>query len=241
MKIKILFFLVIALQSCSPNGYKKEYDFRLPDTSTIPDKSPIILTMVNASYFKYDEKDKFDHEFVRMDWCKLGENKICEEVVNFNPFTKNKFNDMRNSYVVKPGFYYLDEMNQSGGLAKKIALMPVAFVLGSILGPSAGSLLDNKVDFYTSKSGWNKKLSVPNFASFKAEAGEIVYIGDLYFTFTTQKYWVDGKVNLEVKDNYDDAVKFFHYKHPEYKDKPVIKRLAKPGILLDNYDAGFFW
>ena len=98
-----------------------------------------------------------------------------------------------------------------------------------------------KANFNNSVSGWNKSLNAPNFASFETNAGEIVYIGDLNFTFEKQKYWIRGKVNLEVDDHYDDAVKYFYAAHPEFKNKKVIKRLVQPGVLLDNYDAGIFW
>jgi hypothetical protein len=82
---------------------------------------------------------------------------------------------------------------------------------------------------------------MPNFASFEAKSGEIVYIGDIRFTFTKQKYWLKGKIDLEIKDKYSDAVKFFVEEYPEFKGKKIIKRLIQSGKLLNDYDAGFFW
>ena len=151
------------------------------------------------------------------------------------------------SYLTDPGYYYLNRIwfpyppsNISGN---NLENNKKTFVYG-IPDSQNNGIFDsdsNATLKISSKAGWNKKLNAPNFASFETNPGEIVYIGDLFFTFTKQKYWVKGKINLEVEDNYDEAVKYFHSQYPEYKDKPVIKRLAQPGVLLDNYDAGIFW
>lgn len=79
------------------------------------------------------------------------------------------------------------------------------------------------------------------FASFEIKSGEVVYIGDLYFTFTKQRFWIKGKMDLEVKDSYQNAVSYFRSSYPQFKDKTVIKRLAQPGVSLNKHLVGTFW
>ena len=148
------------------------------------------------------------------------------------------------SYVTAPGYYYLNRIwfpYPPGNIEGRAAGKSLVYGASDAQIYAKFDSDSNATLKISSKAGWNKKLNAPNFASFETNPGEIVYIGDLFFTFTKQKYWVKGKINLEVKDNYDQAVSYFRTQYPEYKDKPVIKRLAKPGVLLDNYDAGIFW
>lgn len=244
MKNLIKFILILFLfQSCSSSdGYKENRDFRISKRVPVENKSAIILTVINAEYFMYNDKRRFDSDLNEINWCKHDENNKCKTVLYFNPYTEKKFYDLYSVYVVDPGFYYLDELKQSPSHYLRTTLtIPPAFILGAIIGSGAGNLFPTEIPNFSSNSGWNKKLNAPNFASFETNPNEIVYIGDLYFTFTKQKYWIKGKINLEVQDHYDEAVKYFRTTYPEYKNKPVIKRLAKPGVLLDNYDAGMFW
>ena len=242
--MKKLIILLFLIQACSADGYDKSLDFRLSNKQSKSSESAIILTMVNAEYFNDGEiKRRFDTDFNEINWCEYDDKVKCKEILYFNPYTKKKFYDLYNFYVVDPGLYYANQFKQSPTHnATALFTVPTAFVLAAILGPSAGGFFPVQIPNFTSyKSGWNKKLNAPNFASFEAKAREIVYIGDLFFTFTKQQRWIKGKINLEVQDNYDQAVSYFRTQYPEYKDKPVIKRLAKPGVLLDDYDAGIFW
>jgi hypothetical protein len=173
-----------------------------------------------------------------MNWCKEEEHKKCKEIIYFNPNTKKKFSDQYGYYNIKSGKYYLGKIKERPDYTDNLLLLPFKFAIDVF---SHGSFAES--NFNTSSSNWNKKLNIPNFASFEAKTGEIIYIGDLYFTFTKQKFWMKGKANLEVKDNYNKAVKIFRGKHPEFKNKPIIKKLAKAGYLFENdkYDDGIFW
>jgi hypothetical protein len=235
--------LTLYSQACSSDGYRVDKEFRLSKKPYDENNGSILITRAETKSVRYDGK-VFDRNFNKMNWCRNEEKNRCKDVLYFNPYTKLKFrNDSRSDanydlYSIKSGFYYLDEVEQFRGYLEDWYWLPIIVPLGII---SFGATVRREGNFNASPSGWNKKLNAPNFVSFETKPGEVVYIGDLYFTFTRQKYWVKGKINLEIKDNYDEAVKYFREKFPEYKDKPVIKRLAQPGVLLDNYDAGVFW
>ncbi len=226
-----IILLLITVQSCS-EGYKKERDFRLGIKSFDATKS-IVIMKTSASYEKQDGK-AFDSNFTEMNWCKKEEEKKCLEIFYQSPYVIKKFYGQHNYYSINPGYYYLNEIKQQKNHPEHLLLFPFLIYSGGV-----DSNL--KPNFNNSLSGWNKKLKSPNFASFETNAEEIVYIGDLYFTFTKQKYWIRGKIKLYVEDNYSDAVKYFYEEHPEFKGKKVVKRLVQPGVLLDNYDAGIFW
>jgi hypothetical protein len=231
---KILTLLIITfLQSCIGDGYQIDRDFRLNVKQFDQNKS-IIITKTNVTQKSFDEK-VLNTGFTEMNWCKYDEKIKCKEVFYLSPYTQKKFDDHYHYYLTNAGMYYLDEVKELRNHPEYLIILPAFVLIGGGGGTPFGP------NFNTSKSGWDKKLNAPNFASFEAKPNEIVYIGDLFFTFVHQKYWVKGKINLEVEDNYDEAVKYFHSQHPEYKDKPVVKRLVKPGVLLDNYDAGIFW
>ena len=237
MKKLIIILFLAFLQSCSSDGYVKNRDFRLSDNSKTRYGTAIIITGNNTEFISTGAiASRFDHGFTEMNWCKDEEQKNCKEIFYSSPYTKKKFYGQRNYYSIESGTYYLDEIKEMPNYTDNLLLLPFKFLVDA---GTYGAFV--KPNFNTSPSGWNKKLNAPNFASFETNPGEIVYIGDLFFTFTKQKYWVKGKINLEVKDNYDQAVIYFRTQYPEYKDKPVIKRLAKPGVLLDDYDAGIFW
>ncbi len=165
-----------------------------------------------------------------MNWCRIDKEKRCAEIFYLNPYTKKKLYNQYNYYSVSPGVYYLDRIRE-----KNPSFFTDFVLAASLIAPKP------KPNFTTSGSGFNKKTNSTNFASFEIKSGEIVYIGDLHFTITKQKYWVKGKIELEVEDNYDMAVNPFREKSPEFKNKSVIKRLARPGTLLNNFDAGIFW
>jgi hypothetical protein len=231
---KALLLLLIILQSCSSDGYLKSRDFRLSEGADFQGDSAIILTRSNAQSIL--SSSKYGSGFTEMNWCKDEENKECKEIFYSSPYSKKKFCDQYTYYKLGAGRYYLDKIKEMPNYTDNILLLPFKF-LGDV--GTYGAFI--KPNFNTSPSGWNEKLNSSNFASFETKPGEIVYIGDLYFTFTKQKYWIRGKITLEVQDNYNDAVTYFRVKHPEFKNKPVVKRLVQPGVLLDNFDAGIFW
>ncbi|MCE3254508.1 MAG: hypothetical protein K0R25_2 [Rickettsiaceae bacterium] len=242
MRKLIIILFIAVLQSCSSDGYRIDVDSRLSKKINSESDNVILITRAETKSINYEGKI-FDRNFNKMNWCTGDNKKRCKDILYFNPYTKIKFrSDYRSDfdydfYVTKPGYYYLNQVEQLRGYREDWYLIPTV-ILSKFF--AYGVPLKNIPNF-NSSSGWNKKLDAPNFASFEAKAGEIVYIGDLFFTFTKQKYWMKGKVNLEIEDSYDEAVRYFRAQYPEYKDKPVIKRLAKPGVLLDNYDAGIFW
>lgn len=240
MKKLITILFLTFLQSCS-EGYIESHDLRLLNNSQIKD-SAIVLTKISAKSISTGAiSNKFGYGFTQMNWCKDDEKKQCKENVYFNPYTRKKINNEFGYYAINPGKYYLDEIKEQRNHPENFILFPIDLIISALVrhGTTIFTNVDN--NFNTSLSGWNTKLKAPNFASFEVSAGEIVYIGDLHFTFTKQKYWSKGKIDLEVQDNYDKAVKYFRSSYPEYKDRHVIKRLASPGVFLDNYDAGFFW
>ena len=62
------------------------------------------------------------------------------------------------------------------------------------------------------------------YASFATNPNEIVYIGDLAFT----------ENGLEYLDSYEEAKQWFYKEYPQFKDKPVIKRIATLGPYAKN-------
>lgn len=231
MKRILITALLFLLQSCS-DGYRKERDFRL-STKSFDAGQSIIITKTNASYELHNGKS-FDTNFTEMNWCKNEERKKCSEIFYQSPYVVKKFFGQYNYYSVSPGDYYLNEIKQQRNHPEYFAIFPLLIYIGGV-----GD--DIKGNFNNSASGWNTKLNSPNFVSFEAKPDEIVYIGDLDFTFTKQHYWIKGKVKLVVQDNYDEALKYFYEAHPEFKNKKVVKRLAQPGVLLNSFDAGIFW
>ncbi len=229
---KLTLALLLIIQSCS-SGYNKNRDFRL-DVKPFDKGDSITITKISATYESY-KNEAFDTEFTEMNWCKDEITKKCSDVFYLNPYSRKKFHSQYSFYSTNPGFYYLNEIKEFNNHPERWLLLPIAAFMG---GGSAAGIHPN---FNNSISGWNTKLNSSNFVSFEAKPDEIVYIGDLYFTFTKQKYWIRGKINLKIEDRYDEAVAYFRAKYPEYKNRPVIKRLAQPGVLLDNFDAGIFW
>jgi len=228
---KVLLLVAFFLTNSCSDGYRKERDFRIINRNFDQKENSIIIVKTAANY---EHRGKsFDSGFTEMNWCKDEQNKKCSEIFYQNPYSNKKFYSQHNYYIIDSGSYYLNKIKQERNHPEYFVLFPIIAYSGSV-----GSVRGN---FNTSPSGWNKNLNSPNFASFETNPGEIVYIGDLYFTFTKQKYWIRGKINLEVQDNYKEAVKYFYEKHPEFKNKPVVKRLTKSGVLLDNFDAGIFW
>lgn len=228
--MKKIFLLLLILQSCSSDGYIKSRDFRLLKAEKLVVGSSIIITRVNTRSIKQESG------FTEMNWCHYEDEKKCEKTLYFSPFSKKKFHDQYVYYKADAGKYYLDKIKEMPNYTDNILILPFKFLADV---GTYGAFV--KPNFNTSPSGWSEKFNSPNFASFETKSEEIVYIGDLNFTFTKQKYWIRGKINLEIEDNYDEAVKYFKEKFPEYKNKTVIKRLAKPGVLLDDFDAGIFW
>jgi hypothetical protein len=239
----LIITLVFCTQACSSDGYNLDKEFRLSKESSMGINDAILITRAETKSVKHDGK-VFDRNFNKMNWCRTEEKKRCKDILYFNPYTKIKFRSDNRSdfnydfYLVKPGSYYLNDIKQFRGYIEDWYTLPIVVPVGIL---TFGATLRKTPNFNTSTSGWNRSKNAPNFVSFEINPGEIVYIGDLDFTFTKQKYWFKGKVNLEIQDNYKEAVSYFHSEYPEYKDKPVIKRLAKPGILLDDYSAGTFW
>lgn len=234
IKSSLIITLLFITQACTFSGYKAEHDFTLHSNNEYKDNGNSIIIAGINTYF-YIPGGFSESDFTEINWCKDDKKKKCKEIFYFNPYSgikfKNNYKNKYNFYSINPGYYYLDEIKQQRNHPEYLLLFPLL----------AYSHTGLKPNFNTSLSGWNISLKAPNFASFQANIGEIVYIGDLNFTFEKQKYWIRGKIHLEIEDHYSDAVKYFHEEFPEYKNKPVIKRLAQPGVLLDNYDAGIFW
>lgn len=67
-------------------------------------------------------------------------------------------------------------------------------------------------------------LQGPSYASFDVNAGEIIYIGDLNY----------DNFGINYLDNYEEAVAWFYKEYPQFKDKPVIKRIATLGPYAKN-------
>ena len=238
MRILLLFLITIMVQSCSSDGYVKKRDFRLFNNCELQNDSAILIVRTTTQSISTGAlKNRYGNGFTEMNWCKQDEEFSCNEVLYFSPYSKKKTYGQYVYYNIKPGKYYLNKIKEKQNYSDNILLLPFKFFVDA----GTYGTFRNTPNFNTSLSGWNKKLDAPNFASFEAKAGEIVYIGDLYFTFTKQKYWFKGKINLEVEDHYDEAVSYFKNQYPEYKNRPVVKRLTKPGVLLDNYKAGIFW
>ncbi len=229
MAKKILIMSLFFTLSCC-GGYFNGPDTRLSTVKNFKPNSSIVIikTEYRANLDWRTDTDNFLYMGSKGNWHK-------ESGIRYE------------SYLAAPGDYYLNRIwfpYPPSNISKNNSENSKRTFVYGIPDSQNNGIFDsdsNATLKISSKAGWNKKLNAPNFASFETNPGEIVYIGDLFFTFTKQKYWVKGKINLEVEDNYDEAVKYFHSKHPEYKDKPVVKRLVKPGVLLDNYDAGIFW
>lgn len=243
MSKKFLVIIILFLfQACSFDGYKKERDSRLNIASKeINNESAIIITKVHTNYTIIAPlATRNDKDFTEMNWCRDDEQKKCKDTLYFSPYTRIKFNSYSNNqydvYEVKPGYYYLDKLKENQDYADDWFLLPIKIPLDII---TFGVTV--KPNFNTSPSGWNKEINAPNFASFKVNAGEVIYLGDLYFDILKNRKWLHGKINLEIKDNYSTASKYFHLKFPQYKNRQITKRLVQPGVLLDNYDAGIFW
>lgn len=241
-KYFLTLILLFLLPSCSSNGYRFDKDFRLSEKNNNSNNAIIIVKVETKSV---DYKGRvFDRNFNKMNWCQSEKNGECKDILYFNPYTKIKFRSDKDSdfdydiYSVKPGHYYLNEIQQFRGNFEDWHLFPITIPLGML---TFGNSFNKISNFSNTPSGWNKKLNAPNFASFEVKSNEIVYIGNLFFTFTKQRNWRKGKINLEIIDDYEEAVSYFKDKHPEYKNKVVTKLLVQPGILLNNYDGGFFW
>jgi hypothetical protein len=225
------------VQSCSSDGYLKKRDFRLSNNRELQNDSAILIVRTTTQSISTGAlKNRYGNGFTEMNWCKQDEEFSCNEVLYFSPYSKKKTYGQYVYYNIKPGKYYLNKIKEKQNYSDNILLLPFKFFVDA---GTYGAFVEP--NFNTSPSGWNKKLSMPNFASFEAKSGEIVYIGDIRFTFTKQKYWLKGKIDLEIKDKYSDAVKFFVEEYPEFKGKKIIKRLIQSGKLLNDYDAGFFW
>jgi hypothetical protein len=234
---KLTVCLIFILQSCSLDGYQKSRDFIISERMDLNDGSAIILTRNNVHSISTGPlESRYGSGFTEINWCKDEKDKRCTEIFYANPYKKKKFYAQYTYYKISAGTYYLEKIKELQDYTDNILLLPFKF-LGDV--GTFGAFI--KPNFNTSQSGWNKEFNVPNFASFEARSNEIVYIGDLNFTFIKQKYWIRGKINLEVQDNYHEVVKYFREKHPEFKNRKVVKRLAKGGVLLDNFDAGIFW
>ncbi len=237
MKTLTLFLIIIIMQSCSSDGYIKNRDFRLTHNSELQSDYSIVIVRATAQSVSTGAlKNRYGNGFTEMNWCKEDEKLSCKEVLYFSPHTKKKTYGQYNYYNIKAGKYYLNKIKESQDYTQDFLRVPFKFLADV---GTYGAL--TKPNFNTSPSGWNKKLNTPNFASFEAKAGEVVYIGDIMFTFTKQKYWLKGKIDLEIEDKYDDGVKYFFQEFPEFKSKKVVKRLIQQGVFLNNYDAGFFW
>lgn len=230
MKKLILFFIAF-IQACSSDGYQKNRDSRLITTPFKEGKS-IIITRANVSYEAHNGKG-FSADFTEMNWCKDEKNKKCDEIFYQSPYTRKKFHSQYSYYTINPGSYYLEEIKENASRPELWPLLPFVAIIGASPFPDT--------NYSTSLVGWNNKLNAPNYISFEAKANEITYIGDLYFTVTRQKYWLRGKMNIKVEDNYEQAISFFRKNYPEFRNKKIVKNLAKPGVLLDSFKDGFFW
>ena len=250
--IKILspILLLIFFSSCSSANYKK---FILPksgeynaDTTTSlkNEEATIVIFKTSAARTSTGRKGTFDANHGKFIWCKRDEKNNCDENFYLEPKKSYEY------YTIKPGEYYFGNVEQ----IKPILIAPYAigaFVIGAsgifgiipiILISAAGGFSAATFDphFNSSLEGWDKKLNTANFISFEAKPKEIVYVGDLAFTFVKQKYWVGGKIKADVIDNYNDAMQSLYFDHPELKNRVVVKRLAKTGILPDKSE-GIFW
>jgi hypothetical protein len=92
--------------------------------------------------------------------------------------------------------------------------------------------LENNEGFISPKYLVDKQ-GLPPLASFKVRPQEIVYIGDLELK-TEVIGWFSGKVNFEVRDKYFDAVKDFRKRYPQFRDRPVLKRLVSLGTFVNE-------
>ena len=225
MRLYFILITFLIIQNCSLNKQNGVFG-DLANKIQKKDDSSVVILKTNVKRVSFSGA-VFDANFGKFEWCNK-DNGECNKL----DIKKLHTNEQYAFYEVKPGFYYLNDIYQLNR-----AILPFGFVV-SFVGADMGFFSPS---FNLSISGWNKELKAPNFTSFETKPGEIVYIGDINFSFMHQKHWIRGKINLDIQDNYDEAVKYFREKFPEYKNKPVIKRLAQPGILLDDYDAGIFW
>ena len=246
----LLIFLMFLSQSCSFDGYDKKRDFRLGKDFQLDDGSAIIITKVDINYTAEALlATRTDTDFTEMNWCRDENEKKCAKILPFSPYTRAKLNKGRKTrhsfYKLDSGNYYLNQVKEYRSYTADWYLLPIKIpldiVTGGLIDIATGGAAGFSPNFSTRVSGWNKELNTPNFAYFETKPKEIVYIGDLNFSVTGKKKWVGAKINLEIKDNYKEALTSFRMEHPEFANTPVVKRLAHPGSLLDNFDAGIFW
>jgi hypothetical protein len=146
----------------------------------------------------------------------------------------------REIFYAKPGDYLL------------LSIGTIALV--DIDNSGFGLLHHPKFIFYGRGSGFlrlkdNQTFIYPNYlldrdrepllASFTVKPGEIVYIGDINLSTSTAGM-VTGNINFKIKDNYEEVVKDFKQKYPQFKNRLVVKRLVRLGNLIDtNGNAKF--
>ena len=238
------------MSSCSSIDYEKfklkksEETKENQDLSLKIEEKTIVIFKTSAARNSTGRKGTFDSNHGKFSWCRKDDKNDCNESFYLEPTKSYQY------YVIKPGEYYFDNVEQIRpsliapymlgavviGASGIFAIVPILIV--SAIGGFSAATFDPH--FNSSLEGWDKKLNAPNYVSFEAKPNEIVYVGDLAFTFVKQKYWVGGKIKVDVIDNYEDAVQSFYINHPEFKGKRVRKNLAKTGLLPDKSE-GTFW
>lgn len=254
--------MLCVVQSCSSfERYDEKRDLRL--SKHFPKGYGIVIVKINAEQ-KNSEGTVVNKGFSEMNWRRYSDNLKCREteysrfslqILNsddsedpckktlfLNPYRKKKITSTEyEAYIAEEGMYFLQRIRDVPiGWFTEDFLLSLTFK--GIIGHSSGY---KSYSFANIKPGWNNNLNEPNFASFEVSAGEIVYIGDLDFTFTrSSKRFLKpykAKINLTVIDNFSIAKKYFYENFTEFKDVRIVRRLAKRGVLLNDYEAGMIF
>ena len=149
---------------------------------------------------------------------------VSGEVGNF--FIIKNIN--RASIVVKPGKYILNtfyfNMNNNCKRSDDYTEYNVQCVALSAITQVDACTITCKDNYSIYNAYHGLTLQGPSYASFDVNAGEIIYIGDLNY----------DNFGINYLDNYEEAVAWFYKEYPQFKDKPVIKRIATLGPYAKN-------
>lgn len=84
-------------------------------------------------------------------------------------------------------------------------------------------------EYLTTLDGLNPGTEHFVYGGFKAKPGEIIYLGDLNFDFST------NSLSITAIDNFDSAIKAFLKKYPEFSSYQIKKKLLCPrGTMLKD-------
>lgn len=219
MSKKIILILLVFVTSCagfkpmSPISYSFKKHEKMDEFIPIDFAKSSIILGSFNYRVEIDELNKIKSNG-KMGWINTNDSGAVSFMINNDENLAN--------YSLTSGKYYLATLN----------------ILPKLSKDCGGK---KRKSFITTVKGL--KNNNPTLASFEAKDGEIVYIGDLYFTAKAKKDWLNsGTLSLEVLDNYTAAVKELYDKNPELQHINVVKRLAKSGSSIQSGESvGRFW